>query len=127
MAEWRDPDVMARIGAILDESRSWMEAKRALKAAHDRVLDAAAWHAALEAWQDRAVRRLADRDLGEELRHWAEGGRYQDHLQGFDALPPRLLVKEAKRRHWFTRGLASGGAVVNPPGGRPLSLPPSPV
>ena len=36
MAEWRDPDMMARIGAILDESRSWMEAKRSLKAAHDK-------------------------------------------------------------------------------------------
>ncbi len=72
-------------------------------------------------WQALQAQRMDDNTLTCELRFWAEGGSYDSHLDGFQALSPGALLDEADRRGWFVRRLASG-ALVNAPTGKPLML-----
>jgi hypothetical protein len=71
-------------------------------------------------WHQREAAAMTDAQLTEELAFWSDGGTYNSHLKGFSATPPAMLVEQARHRGWFVKPLDSGGAVVNPPGGRPL-------
>jgi hypothetical protein len=74
-------------------------------------------------WRARAARALDDGALAAEARFWAEGGDLPTHPEGFRAPLPADLAAEARRRGWFVRALDSGGWVLNPPDGRPVTLP----
>ncbi|SDH24754.1 hypothetical protein [Roseospirillum parvum] len=80
----------------------------------------------MAAWQAERAGALSDAELTAELRHWAEGGTYQSHLGGFNALSPETLLDEARRRGWFVQSLPGGRGVVTPPTGKPLVLPETP-
>lgn len=76
----------------------------------------------LAAWRTAAARRLSDRDLMDDLRHWADGGDFKAHLNGYNAPDPASLVAAAAARGWFVRPLGPDRWVVNPPENRPLTL-----
>ena len=107
---------------VMRDCDSWPELKQKLQETGlwsqlapgeaDSLLDA--WQA-LEAW------RTDDHELEQDMRQWARGRGYADHLKGFRALPPAVLVEAARRRGWFVRDIGSGW-VVNPPGGTPIHL-----
>lgn len=108
---------------LVDEYDTW----QALRAALDRqgltaTIGASGIERVLHAWQARAAWRLDAPQLTAELSHWANGGSYANHLDGFNAISPRALVDEAERRGWFVRRLGTAKAVVNPPNGRPLAI-----
>lgn len=116
-------DPMRHARALLAEAPSWQELRRRLDAAGlMRRLGSAALSELLGEWQRREAAGLDDAALAADLRFWAEGGDYAGHMRGYNAVPPALLVEEARRRGWFVRPLGSGGAVVNAPGGRPLVI-----
>jgi hypothetical protein len=116
-------DPMQRARAMLAEAPSWQELRRRLDAAGlTQRLGGGAVTALLAEWQRHEAAGLADAALTAELRHWAEGGGYAEHMRGYNAVPPTVLVEEARRRGWFVRPLGSGGAVVNAPDGRPLVI-----
>lgn len=107
---------------LVDEHDTWQALRAALETAGlAGPLGATGLERVLAAWQARAAWRLGDEQLTRELAHWAAGGGYHDHLDGFNAVAPAVLVDEAARRGWFVRRLASG-ALVNPPAGKPLAL-----
>lgn len=108
--------------ALLNGAGTWYELRDSLKERGlDSHLSAAEKQDLLSAWHAREARGLTEAKLADELAFWAGGGTFDKHLDGWQAVSPRALVDEAKRRGWFVRSLASG-AVVNPPEGRPLVL-----
>lgn len=107
---------------LVEEHDTWQALRAALEAAGlVPALGPAGLEVVLGKWQERAAWRLDDAVLAAEIAHWAGGGGYGDHLQGFNAIRPAALVAEAERRGWFVRRLASG-VLVNPPGRKPLAL-----
>lgn len=108
---------------LVEEHDTWQALRAALE---ERGLAARIGAAGLEqvlsAWQARAAWRLTDAQLAQELAHWAGGGTYAAHLQGFNAPAPAVLVAEAERRGWFVRRLGPK-ALVNPPDAKPLAVP----
>ncbi len=73
------------------------------------------------AWSMMAATALTDPQLISELRHWADGLGYREHLQGFEAIPPEVLAQEARRRGWFVRDMPSA-LLVSPPGVPPVKI-----
>lgn len=123
MAESASDPVLRQALDLVDEHDTWQALRAALRAAGLTArLGPAGLERVLTAWQARAAWRLADSQLVRELEHWASGGGYADHLDGFNAITPGVLVAEAERRGWFVRRLASGGALVSPPEGKPLAI-----
>jgi len=120
MPEPSDP-IRERAMTLLARAPTWHELRRALEAEGliDR-LGGAGMQALLAEWHERAAAALSDVELRIELGFWAEGGTYAAHLRGFQAIPPAVLVSQARARGWFVRQGASGKAIVNPPGARPL-------
>lgn len=121
-------DPMSRALTLLAGAPSWHELKRSLDETGLSIrIDPAGLDALLAAWHRKEVAALSDEELVAEISFWAEGGGYAEHMRGYFAVPPRILVEEAGNRTWFVAPLGSGGAIVNAPGGRPLvvrSLPP---
>lgn len=119
-----EDSIRERAWQLLGRAPTWHELKRMLDAEGltDR-LGAAGMQDLLAAWHARAAAELTDAQLQDELGFWAEGGSYATHLKGFQAVPAAALVEAARSRGWFVRSGASGGAIVNPPGGRPLRVP----
>ncbi len=115
-------DAMHRARAMLSAAPSWQELRRRLDAdGLTNRLGAGALDVLLGEWHRKTAAELDDATLAGELRFWAEGGGYDSHLQGYNALPPAVLVDEAARRDWFVRRLGSG-ALVNAPDGKPLVI-----
>lgn len=111
-----------RAMALIGTAESWQDLMRRLE--RDGFKDdlSPADEAALRAlWQEWCAGQLSDTDLVRELRFWAEGGDFRDHLQGFNAVPPHALVAVAKTRGWLVKSLPSA-VLVNPPVGRPIRL-----
>lgn len=116
------PDLHAAL-ALVDEHDTWQALRAALEERRLAArLGAAGIEQVLAAWQAKAAWRLSDGQLAQELAHWAGGGTYADHLAGFNAVSPAVLVAEAERRAWFVRRLGVK-ALVNPPDGKPLAVP----
>lgn len=116
-------DVLGRARALFAQSASWHDLRRRLdEAGLSQRLGAAALDDLLAAWHAQEAGKLTDPALAEELGFWAGGGGYADHLKGYNAIPPAVLVADARRRGWFVKTLDSGGVVVNAPAGRPLVL-----
>lgn len=114
-------DLLGRARALLAQSASWHDLRRRLDdAGITERLGAAALDDLLAAWHAKEAAGLSDDALAEELRFWAGGGSYGNHLKGYNATPPAVLVDEARARGWFVKPLDSGGVVVNAPSGRPL-------
>jgi len=122
MPEPSDP-IWERATTLLARAPTWHELRRALEAEGlvDR-LGGAGMQALLDVWHARAAAALTDVELRIELGFWAGGGTYAAHLRGFQAIPPTVLVAQARARGWFVRQGASGKAIVNPPGARPLVI-----
>lgn len=115
--------VRARALDLIERAPTWHEYRRCLDAeglvdrlGADGLLDL------LDVWHRRAAQKLSDVELRIELCFWAGGGGYAEHLRGFQAIPPAILVAQAEARSWFVRIGSSGVAVVNPPGTRPLTI-----
>jgi hypothetical protein len=107
---------------LLKGAGTWHEFKTSLAERRlDLALGAADMDLLRRDWQAQQAQRMDDNTLTRELRFWAEGGSYDSHLDGFQALSPGALLVDAQRRGWFVRRLASG-AVVNAPIGKPLML-----
>lgn len=107
---------------LLDGAGTWHEFKTSLnERALDKMLAPADLDRLRDGWQARQARSLDDHTLTLELTFWADGGSFDSHLDGFQAIGPGALLDEADRRGWFVRRLASG-AVVNPPDTKPLML-----
>ncbi|MGE4528118.1 MAG: hypothetical protein AB7D00_07100 [Rhodospirillaceae bacterium] len=113
--------IWERALTLLERAPTWHELRRALEAEGlvDR-LGGAGMQDLLAEWHARAAAALNDVELRIELGFWAEGGTYAEHLRGFQAIPPAVLVAQARARGWFVKQGASGKAIVNPPGARPL-------
>lgn len=114
-------DPMQRARRLLADAPSWQELKRQLDT--DGIVNrigAAGVERLLAEWHGNEVAGLDDVALTQELGFWADGGSYDRHLKGYNALPPAVLIDEASRRGWFVRSLGSGGTVVNAPEGKPL-------
>jgi hypothetical protein len=107
---------------LLQGAGTWHEFKTSLD---ERRLDLALGPMDMDLlrreWQALQAQRMDDPLLTRELAFWADGGSYDTHLDGFQALSAGALLDEAERRGWFVRRLASG-AVVNAPTGKPLML-----
>lgn len=109
---------------LLDEAETWPALRSALDAADlPRRLGAEGMQRLAEVWRARTVARLDDTALALEMLFWIEGGDLPSHPEGFRAPVPGDLAAEAERRGWFVRPLGRGGWLVNPPQGRPLTLP----
>lgn len=116
------PDLRAAL-ALVDEHDTWQALRAALEERHLAArIGAGGLEQVLAAWQARAAWRLTDGQLAQEVAHWAGGGSYADHLHGFNAVAPTVLVAEAERRGWFVRRLGPK-ALINPPDGKPLAVP----
>lgn len=115
-------EALSKALTLLDGAGTWHELRRSLQeqGLEARLAPEDMQHL-LGAWHARQARRLDDAALVGEIRFWAEGGRFETHLEGWQAVSPAALVEEAARRGWFVRRLASG-AVVNPPEGKPLMV-----
>lgn len=115
-------EALAKALLLLDGAGTWHELRRSLDeqglTPNLRPEDTLVL---LDAWHKRAAATLDDPTLIRELTFWADGGSFDAHLDGWQAVRPAALVEEAARRGWFVRRLASG-AVVNPPGSKPLML-----
>lgn len=114
-------DPMQRARILLAGAPSWHELRRQLDAEGlGHRLGSAALDLLLLEWHRREAASLSPDGLAGELAFWAGGGGFASHLKGYNAVPPAVLIDEARRRGWFVRPLGSGGAVVNAPDGRPL-------
>ncbi len=109
---------------LLAVAETWPALRAALEAGDlPRRLGADGMQRLAEVWRCRAVARLDDAALALEIRFWVEGGDLPAHPEGFRAPVPADLAAEAARRGWFVRPLGRGGWLINPPDGRPLTLP----
>lgn len=118
-------DPLRKARSMLTQARSWHELRRRLDAEGlIQRLGSAAMVALLTEWHQREAAALDDTALIEELEFWAAGGRRAEHMRGYNAVPPLVLVEEARARGWFVRHLQSGSAIVNPPDGKPLQIKP---
>lgn len=116
--------ILRQILDLMDGTEVWQELKRRMDAAGlTEKIGPDGMHAVLDHWHRTGARRLSDPVLAAELHFWSDGGGYDTHVRGFNAVRPRSLVDEAGRRGWFVREIARGGWVVNPPDGQPLYLP----
>jgi hypothetical protein len=115
--------VRERAEELMPRAANWHEYRRLLEAEGlvDR-LGPEGLQAVLAEWNRRAAAALNDIELRVELCFWADGGSYAAHLRGYQAIPPAELVEQARARGWFVRVGASGTALVNPPGARPLTI-----
>jgi hypothetical protein len=108
--------------ALLSGAGTWHELRRSLQ---ERKLDQALvpedMQALLDAWHARRTAAMSDGELTRELSFWGGGGGFDSHLDGFQAVPPAALLREAVSRAWFVRHLPSA-AVVNPPSHKPIML-----
>ena len=105
-----------------EKEQSWPGLKAKLEAQDvAEALGAEGLFTLMEAFLARATATLPDKRLAEELSFWADGGTYTTHLQGFQAIPPRALVKEAEKRGWLVKTLPQK-TLVSPPEGKPLAL-----
>lgn len=106
----------------LSGAGTWHELRRSLSEdGLESRLTASDMQTLLGAWHAREAGRLSDAELTIELKFWADGGRYETHLAGYQAVAPAALVGEAEVRGWFVRRVGFG-ALVNPPDARPLTL-----
>ncbi|WP_299439044.1 hypothetical protein [uncultured Rhodospira sp.] len=109
---------------LLESAESWPKFRDALEAAGlTRRLGGDGMQRLAEVWRSRVARRLDDAALTAEMRFWSEGGDLPDHPEGFRAPLPADLAAEAAGRGWLVIALASGGWVVTPRVGRPITLP----
>jgi len=109
---------------LLESAESWPKLRDALEAAGlSRRLGSEGMQRLAEVWRRRVVSHLDDAALAAEMRFWSEGGDLPDHPEGFRAPLPADLATEAGRRGWLVIALASGGWVVTPRVGRPITLP----
>ena len=115
---------LRQISDLMEGAEVWQELKRRLDAAGlTERIGPEGLQVTLSHWHRTEARKLTDTLLTAELRFWANGGRYADHVRGFNAVRPHALIDEATRRRWFVRSMARGGWVVNPPDSQPLFLP----
>lgn len=107
---------------LLAGAGTWHELRHSLQ---ERKLDLTLGPEDMEilrdAWHTRLTQAMSDAALVQELTFWAQGGGFDSHLDGFQAVPPTALLDEARNRNWFVRRLPSA-AIVNPPEHKPITL-----
>jgi hypothetical protein len=115
--------LMARALKLMGAAGTWQELRQILvQSGLAESLGADGMQDVADAWNALRLTKMDALELAQELKFWAEGGRYETHLQGFAAIPPEMLVARAKELGWFVNHLGSGGVVVNPPVGRPIFI-----
>lgn len=115
-------DAMIEALKLLGGAGTWHELRRSLGDRKlDQMLSPAEMQDLLTAWHERRAAELDDDTLVSELAFWADGGTFETHLEGWQAVDPAALIDAAKHRGWFVRQLP-GGAIVNPPTRKPLVL-----
>lgn len=107
---------------LLSGAGTWHELRHSLQERKlDLALGAEDMQILRDAWHTRRTQAMPDAALIAELAFWADGGGFDSHLEGFQAVPPAALLEEAQNRDWFVRRLPSA-AIVNPPEHRPITL-----
>ena len=92
-------DAVLKAKNIALTTKSWRDAGKKIKNAFielstEQMLEV------LDFWQKYMAKSLTDGELLSELNFWSEGGSFESHLNGYDALNPKVLVFEAKKRNW---------------------------
>lgn len=114
----------ARALMLLSTAKNWQAFRSRLDREGLRAeLDSQSLMALADAFQARTASQMNDAQLLAELCFWADGGHYNDHLDGHEAVAPRLLVSECQKRGWNVRDGLSIGAVISPPEGGLLTIP----
>lgn len=100
---------------ILNHCDTWQEVRAGIEQrGFLELLDASDFEELAIKWQNSNVKRLSDKDLSEEIEHWSKGGNFSNHLQGFNAIKPKVLLGEAEKRGWNIKKLPSGFAINTP-------------
>jgi hypothetical protein len=117
-------DVIRQAMEVLEAAETWPQARDVLETAGlTRRLGADGMQRLADIWRGRVCRSLDGAALAGEMRFWAEGGDLPTHPDGFRAPLPHDLAQEAIRRGWVVSALNSGGWLISPPKGRPITLP----
>ncbi|SDE94078.1 hypothetical protein [Rhodospira trueperi] len=117
-------DTIRQAMEALETAETWPQARDALETAGlTRRLGADGMQRLADIWRGRVCRSLDDSALAGEMRFWSEGGDLPAHPDGFRAPLPHDLAQEAIRRGWVVSALNSGGWLISPPTGRPITLP----
>jgi hypothetical protein len=100
---------------LLEHCDTWQEVKSGIvERGFSELLNTNDFEVLALKWQSKEASKFSDYDLSEEIKHWADGGNFNDHLKGFNAVQPKILLEEAKNRGWIVKDLASGFAINSP-------------
>ncbi len=91
---------------LIDKVGALSELKDQMRSLHlTEVLGSDGVMTVIDIYQQYVLSRYSDTKLIEEILFWAEGGSYETHLDGYNAMSPKALVKEAKKRGWLVKEL----------------------
>ncbi len=114
--------ILTQVMQMFGHGLSWHEFKAELdKQGITQLLDTDSMNQIIDMWQENEASHIADYKLCDELDFWAKGGSYKTHLEGFLAIKPIILVKEAQKRGWFVKELGEK-FIINPPDKSPIII-----
>lgn len=109
-------EILEKAKRLLEISATWPEVKIGLKdLGLDNNLNASDYQILSNLWHKKEAGKLSDASLIEELSFWAKGGGFNNHYNGFNAIPQNILISEAKIRNWQMKNMPSGAVIINPP------------
>lgn len=111
-------DCLETIYKLIEHCDTWQEVKSSIEErGFLELLNTSDFEALAQKWQTKLASCFSDYELKQEIEHWANGGDFNNHLKGFNAVQPKKLIEEAKSRGWVIKNLASGFAISLPKGG----------
>lgn len=106
---------------LTEKAASWQQLRQQLK--KERLeISPENMQKLINFWHNKKAEKLTDKQLKDELEYWANGGSYETHLRGYNAIKPDALVKNASSRNWFVKELKNGEFIINPPDSLPLRI-----